>query len=208
MDEINLNTYEAIASEFSTTRAYVWKCIKDFTSLMKDDTKLLEVGCGNGKNMEYLLDSGKGDVCGIDTCANFIEICKAKQLNVCLANSTRLPFSDGSFDAMMCIAMFHHLLTDEDRNQTMSEILRVLKPGSLGLITCWATDQPENSKFSFSEGVNLVPWIGRKNTKKTMRYYYVYNEQMFREYFAKFDKIEIEQIYNEVGNWILVFRKK
>jgi alkylated DNA repair protein alkB family protein 8 len=209
MDEINQQTYEDIAAEFSATRAYVWKCMKDFTAMLPSDPPgsltVLEIGCGNGKNMEYLIESGKGSVCGIDTCTNFIEICKAKQLNVCLANSTRLPFSDGSFDAMICIAMFHHLLTDEDRNQTMAEILRVLKPGSLGLITCWATDQPENSKFKFSEGVNIVPWKGKAGVSK-IRYYYVYSKDMFISYFKSFAGIQILDIYNEAGNWILIFR--
>jgi ubiquinone/menaquinone biosynthesis C-methylase UbiE len=207
MDDCNRNTYETIAEEFSETRSYVWKCVKDFADKMQPG-KILEVGSGNGKNMLYLKKHAINDVVGIDTCQNFIEICRQKYLDAILASSVSLPFQDDQFDNLLCIAMFHHLLNDEDRDKSMNEIIRVMKPGARGIITCWSTIQPENSKFSFSEGVNLVPWIGRKNTKKTMRYYYVYNEQMFRDYFAKFDKIEIEQIYNEVGNWILVFRKK
>jgi len=51
-------------------------------------------------------------------------------------------------------------------------------------------------------GLNIVPW-----NKTQFRYYYVYSETMFREYFQSFSEITIERIYNELGNWVLVFRK-
>ena len=207
MDEINLDTYEAIASEFSTTRAYVWKCIKDFCSLMKDDTTLLEVGCGNGKNMEYINNHKKCSTYGIDTCSNFVNHCKLKNLNAEVGNALRLKFPDESFDYMICIAMFHHLLLEEDRDQSMKEMLRIMKKGAIGMITCWAIEQPEITNFTFEVGINEVPWKGRKRINK-IRYYFVYSEQMFREYFAKYDsQIEIMNIYNEVGNWIIIFKK-
>jgi len=207
MDEINLNTYEAIASEFSTTRAYVWKCIKDFCSLMNDDTTLLEVGCGNGKNIEYINNRKKCSSHGIDTCSNFVNYCKLKNLNVKIGNSLSIPYQTESFDYMICIAMFHHLLLEEDRDKSMKEMLRIMKKGALGMITCWAIEQPEITNFTFTVGINPVPWKGRKGINK-MRYYYVYSEEMFREYFAKYDsQIEVMNIYNEVGNWIIIFKK-
>jgi hypothetical protein len=100
--------------------------------------------------------------------------------------------------------MFHHLLIDSDRNATFGEILRVLKPKGYGILTCWSTVQPTGSKRVFTEGVNRVLWKGQQ-----MRYYYVYSEAMFREYFQSFsDVITIKTIYNEMGNWILIFKKK
>lgn len=206
MDLINRDTYENISQEFSETRAYVWKCVKDFASLVKPNTKIIEVGCGNGKNMEYLKIHTSCEIVGVDTCRNFVQICADKNLEAQLANSTDLPFKDNEFDHLLCIAMFHHLLTDEDRDKSMGEFIRVLKPDATGIITCWSTEQPPSSKFQFTEGINIVPWRGRKNIRKD-RYYYVYTEEMFRNYFVKFHEIEILQIYNEAGNWILVFRK-
>jgi ubiquinone/menaquinone biosynthesis C-methylase UbiE len=207
MDEINLNTYEAIASEFSTTRAYVWKCVKDFCSLMQDNTTILEVGCGNGKNMEYINKHKQVISYGIDTCHNFVEHCKSKNLNVTPGNSLNIPHQNESFDYMICIAMFHHLLLEDHRNQSMNEILRIMKKGALGMITCWAIEQPEITNFTFDIGINLVPWKGRKGINKT-RYYYVYDEKIFKEFFMKYEnQIEIKSIYNEVGNWIILFQK-
>jgi hypothetical protein len=70
-----------------------------------------------------------------------------------------------------------------------------------------AIEQHEITNFTFEVGVNLVPWKGRKGINKT-RYYYVYSEKIFREFFMKYEsQIEIKNIYNEVGNWIILFKK-
>jgi ubiquinone/menaquinone biosynthesis C-methylase UbiE len=213
MDDVNKKTYNDIAIEFSETRAYVWQCVKDFTKFINISNKengffILEIGCGNGKNMEYLNKNieNKCNVIGIDNCENFIEICKKKNLSIFNCNSDLMPFSNESFDFILCIAMFHHLLTLEDRNSSFNEILRVMKNGSYGILTCWSTIQPEKSNFKFKEGINIVPWKGRKSINK-IRYYYVYSEKMFREYFESFMEIKIIDLYNEFGNWVLIFQK-
>jgi len=208
MNQINQETYENIADEFSDSRAYIWKCVKDFTNLIKDKSKILEIGCGNGKNIEYILKNKDVNIVGIDTCKKFVDICKDKKLNVILGDALKLQFDDNSFDYVLCIAMFHHLLSEEDQHQSFKEILRVMKKDSIGIITCWAVEQPDNSKFNFHEGVNIVPWKGNIITDHiNIRYYYVYNEEMFINFFMKYDEINILEVYNEVGNWIILFKK-
>jgi alkylated DNA repair protein alkB family protein 8 len=123
-----------------------------------------------------------------------------------------LQFTDSNFDFVLCIAVFHHLLSEVNQINAMNEIIRVMKSGAIGIITCWATEQPtefkelKTKKFKFTEGINTVIWKGRVELNKT-RYYYVYSEKMFREFFNKFTNIEIMKIYNEVGNWIILFKK-
>ena len=210
LDKINLDTYEVISKEFSDSRAYVWQCIKDFTPLITPNSHVLEIGCGNGKNMQYILKNIDCKLVGIDTCQNFVNMCKENNLEVYNNSILNLNFNDNSFDYIACIAMFHHILTNDDQIKAMKEILRVMKPGATGIITCWATEQPDSNdlkKFKFNEGINIVPWKGRMELNK-IRYYYVYSEKMFREFFNSFINIEIIKIYNEVGNWIILFIKK
>ena len=210
LDKINLDTYEVISKEFSDSRAYVWQCIKDFTPLITPNSHVLEIGCGNGKNMQYILKNIDCKLVGIDTCQNFVNMCKENNLDVYNNSILNLNFNDNSFDYIACIAMFHHILTNDDQIKAMKEILRVMKPGATGIITCWATEQPDSNdlkKFKFNEGINIVPWKGRMELNK-IRYYYVYSEKMFREFFNSFINIEIIKIYNEVGNWIILFIKK
>ena len=212
LDTINLNTYEVIAKEFSDSRAYVWQCVKDFTKLITKNSSILEIGCGNGKNMEYILSNCDCNMIGVDTCQNFVDMCTEKKLQVYNNNINNLQFTDSNFDFVLCIAVFHHLLSEQNQINAMNEILRVMKPGAIGIITCWATEQPseqienKNKKFKFTEGINIVMWKGRQELNKT-RYYYVYSEEMFRDFFNKFLNIEVIKIYNEVGNWIIIFKK-
>ena len=74
LDKINLDTYEVISKEFSDSRAYVWQCIKDFTPLIAPNSHVLEIGCGNGKNMSYILKNIDCNLIGVDTCQNFIDM--------------------------------------------------------------------------------------------------------------------------------------
>jgi alkylated DNA repair protein alkB family protein 8 len=213
LDKINLNTYEVISNEFSETRAYVWQCIKDFTKLITVNSSVLEIGCGNGKNIEYILKNISCDIIGIDTCEKFVDMCKSKKIEALKSSILNLEFEDSKFDFVLCIAVFHHLLSEENQYTGMNEIIRVMKPGATGIITCWATEQPieqigsNEKKFKFHEGINIVPWKGRQDLNKT-RYYYVYSEKMFLDFFEKFDSIEILKVYNEVGNWIIFFKRK
>jgi ubiquinone/menaquinone biosynthesis C-methylase UbiE len=167
LDITNLNTYEIISSEFAETRAYVWQCVKDFTKLINENSSVLEIGCGNGKNMKYILDRIDCIAVGIDTCQNFVDMCKDKNLKVSNKNILNLEFDDNTFDYILCVAVFHHLLNIDDQDRAMNEILRVMKPKSIGMITCWSTEQPDDSKFIFSEGINIVMWKGRKDLNKT-----------------------------------------
>lgn len=210
-NQTNQDTYEVISKEFSETRAYVWQCIKDFTELIINEKiinpSILEIGCGNGKNMNYLSNNLDCKMMGVDTCQNFIDMCLSSNLNVKKNNITNLDFKDSTFDYILCIATFHHLLSETDKNKGMKEIIRIMKSGAIGIITCWSTEQPEDSKFNFHDGINIVMWKGRQDLNKT-RYYYVYNYTMFLEFFNSFMEIEIIKIYNEVGNWIVLFKKK
>jgi alkylated DNA repair protein alkB family protein 8 len=206
LDTTNLDTYEIISQEFSDSRTYVWKCVKDFTKLITKNSSVLEIGCGNGKNMDYILNNCDCNMIGVDTCQNFVDMCNAKKLQVYNNNINNIQFTDSNFNFVLCIAVFHHLLSEENQVSAMNEILRVMKPNAIGIITCWSTEQPEDSKFSFHEGINIVMWKGKKELNK-IRYYYVYSEKMFYEFFSKFLNIEIINIYNEVGNWIIFFRK-
>jgi SAM-dependent methyltransferase len=207
LDTTNLDTYEVISKEFATTRAYVWQCVKDFTKLITKNSSVLEIGSGNGKNMQYILKNQQCNMIGVDTCQNFVDMCTANNLQVYNNSINNLQFTDSNFDFVLCIAVFHHILSKEHQINAMNEILRVMKPNAIGIITCWSTEQPEDSKFSFHEGINIVMWKGKKELNK-IRYYYVYSEKMFCEFFSKFLNIEIINIYIEVGNWIIFFRKK
>lgn len=66
-----------------------------------------------------------------------------------------LPFRDESLDAVLSIAVVHHLATTERRICALRELARVLRIGGRLIISVWAMEQ-SHRKFE-SQDV-LVPW--------------------------------------------------
>lgn len=71
-------SYEVTAKEFTanvSTLAPV-ASIEKFISLLKPHAKIIDIGCGSGRDAKLFADAG-ADVVGIDFCANLIAIAKA-----------------------------------------------------------------------------------------------------------------------------------
>ena len=56
---------------------------------------------------------------------------------------------DASFDYAICIAVLHHLSTQERRVSALKEMQRILRPGGRALVTVWAKEQKYKDKQSF-----------------------------------------------------------
>ena len=57
-----------------------------------------------------------------------------------------LPFQSGAFDAVLCIAVLHHISSEARRIVCLREIVRVLREGGLALVTVWAQEQENQEK--------------------------------------------------------------
>jgi ubiquinone/menaquinone biosynthesis C-methylase UbiE len=196
-------TYNTIAKDFNKTRYKIWRCVLQFITALESNTKLLEVGCGNGKNMLYRSDI---DSYGIDISEEQVEICKSKGLKVEKANMTFLPFNSNEFDNIICIATYHHLDNTNDRKKALLEMYRVLKPNGKILLTVWAMEQELSSKRKFVSSDEMVSW--ELNGSTYYRYYHIYRsgelEKEIREFCNEF---KIESVNYELGNWSIILRK-
>ena len=73
-----------------------------------------------------------------------IKICKDKKLNVFNADVCNLPFEENVFDAVICIAVIHHLSTHEKPVYDIASVKGLGKPltrwGILGCVgpLAWA----------------------------------------------------------------------
>jgi len=198
------NTYQKIAEHFSNTRAYVWKSVKEFLKKVESNSIILEVGCGNGKNLNYRKDCIN---LGCDLCTNFCSITNRKGAESLVANNLYLPFTDNSIDYILSIAVIHHLSTRERRMKSIYELIRILSPGGKLLIQVWAMKQPDNSRRKFTKQDNLVDFQSSDKKIKELRFYHVFEENELEEMINSIPGIKIVQSYWEIGNWILVIEK-
>lgn len=98
--------------------------------ILKNKSKILEVGCFSGENMDIL--KKYGDVYGVDNSRKAIQKAKEKGLNVFLADATKLPFKDSTFDIVLMLDILEHL---KDDGKTINEARRVLKEDGILMIT-------------------------------------------------------------------------
>jgi ubiquinone/menaquinone biosynthesis C-methylase UbiE len=196
--------YDKIAQHFDVSRQRVWGSVKQFLNSLPINSYVLDLGCGNGKNMLYRNDL---NIIGIDISSELIKICQKKQLNVTEANITALPFETNTFDNMLCIATYHHLDNSTDREKALNEFYRCLKPGGTLLLTVWSITQPEGSPFKFKQGDEIVPWK-TPDGKTYMRYYHIYDDtELEKEVDSLCPKFKIAQKGWELGNWYIVLEK-
>ena len=183
--------YNSNSKRFSQTRYSVWESVKNFNNTINSNSKILDAGCGNGKNMTYFKKNGH-TVKGIDFSDSLLKICKSKDLDVLNSDIRNLPFENDTFDNTISIAVIHHLSTNKDRIKAIKELLRVTKKGGKILITVWAIEQEAHSRRTFKLGDNIVPF------EDSFRYYHIFNEESFLNLIKDF---QIEKYYWEKGNW-------
>lgn len=91
--------------------------------------KILDVGCGTGKLVEFLNDTGF-KATGCDNSSEAIKISKLVK-----ASADNLPFKNSSFECVTAISLIEHL-DSEQMTRFLNEAKRVLIPkGYLSLVT-------------------------------------------------------------------------
>ena len=88
------NIYENIAYEFSDKRYTKWDWIDEFINSFSNNSNMLDVGCGNGRNMI----NTNHNFFGVDNCEQFIKLANERKLQVTLSDMTSLPFINNYFD--------------------------------------------------------------------------------------------------------------
>lgn len=114
--------YSSLAAVFMPSKKHLHKHVKQAPA-----GKLLDVGCGNGKDLVAFY---KHDVWGIDDAKGMVSRPFSREVSSRLihANAVQLPFPNASFDY---VTLSHVLSTTEQPERILSEIKRVLKPNGL-----------------------------------------------------------------------------
>ena len=99
---------------------------KIISNLINKNTRVLDVGCGDGTLMEYLKNSRKIDIRGIEISKNNVQKCLSKGLTVIEGDAEKdlLQFPDGSFDFVILSQTLQAFLNPEI---VIKELLRVGK---------------------------------------------------------------------------------
>jgi alkylated DNA repair protein alkB family protein 8 len=133
--------YNTIAPEFSRTRGTFWPELAFVRDLIPEESRLLDIGCGNGRFLGTL--EGKAvSYTGIDFSEGLVGVAHARyrerpQTEFVVGDALALPFRDDSFDNTVSFAVLHHIPSREYRVRFLREAARVTKPGGFIILTAW-----------------------------------------------------------------------
>lgn len=114
------------------------------TSLVRGK-RVLDAGCGAGHGSLMLADAGAATVVGFDTAPVAVPAIAGRpveNLRFSVGDVRALPFSDGSFDVVVCFGASEHLV---DREQALDELTRVLAEDGI-LVTSTFTARRDASR--------------------------------------------------------------
>jgi tRNA (uracil-5-)-methyltransferase TRM9 len=135
--------------------------------------RLLNVGCAHGP--DFLPFAGKFDLWGLDSSTAMIILASKYSgkykftASLLVADAVSLPFEDESFDWIISVAAYHHILNKQGRLRAFRELRRVLKPGGEVFLTVWNRWQKD---FIFKSKEVIVPW--KMKNQQLMRRYYLF----------------------------------
>jgi|SRR5690606_4512246 len=209
--------YESIAKDFSDTRNHHWPEFRFFSEYIPQQSKVLDLGCGNGRFFGFLEEREiLVDYTGIDFCRPLLDIARKKypQQEFIEQDITKLHLGK-KFDRIISVAAFHHIPSRAMRQKTLRLIFDHLEDDGVLLLSVWNLWQ---KKYFFAHARSWARFVFsffRKDPrdlfipfgkKKTMRYYHAFLPFELRR-LLRTNGFSVERTEISRYNYLLVCRK-
>jgi tellurite methyltransferase len=134
-------------------------------STYNDCHKVLDVGCGSGRNLVYFLQNGF-DVYGVDPNPEAIEAVQSLSVglaphlplsNFTVAPAENMPFADDAFDLILCSAVLHFAQDHRHFDEMLRSAWRVLKSGGYLFARLASNIGIEDAVIDLGAGRYLLP---------------------------------------------------
>lgn len=178
--------WEKVASSWHARHKRVFHPIVDLLASKWKPSILLDIGCGNGRNITPFAQAGF-ECFGLDFSLKLAKLAKPKYSGVVAADASHLPFKNSPFKYCLSIAVLHCIPSAEERFSALKELKRILK--GKALLTVWKEGVGEQEK----------KWGAAK------RYYYFYELGELKALVEKAG-FEIDQDCSDERNFVLVLR--
>jgi ubiquinone/menaquinone biosynthesis C-methylase UbiE len=126
--------YNSVYTNYDFARRAGTREVALLTRLLKPlkNTSVLDIGCGTANFLLHFKHMSRLAV-GLDFSLGMLKQAKSKHDRMILVNAdaTSMPFGSDVFNAAYCIQVLHHI---HEREHFLSEIYRILKPGSIFVI--------------------------------------------------------------------------
>lgn len=135
------------------TEDSVFNAVKEIIKSEGKKLKILEVGCGEAKRLEYLKNTFNVEVFGVEPSSLAVSHAKENGVNCQLGTADNLPFEDNYFDIVI-FGFCLYLCDEEDLFKISQESDRVSKRQSWTIINDFYAKTPIKNKYHHKEGVH------------------------------------------------------
>jgi len=161
---------------------------------IKKSSSILEVGCGDGRSMNDLLEISE-NLTGLDIDENTVKIAterfsKCKNVKIILCNANSLPFKNESFDYVICIGTFANF--GETKFEVLEEMKRVLKKEGKIIISVYSDE-------SLDKRLTMYNKIGFKIKRVEKTGTVVFDDFRTEGISEQFSEKQLREIANKVN---------
>ena len=132
---------------------------KKLRKLVRNDSVVLDVGCGSGRCIALLKKTAR-KIVGVDYSTKMIKkafkkVGKCSNVELFLENAESMPFADNSFDYVLC--MFNTLgVLDGSKEKALMEIKRVVKPKGKIFASVYSENALDEQVKEYTEYLGLT----------------------------------------------------
>lgn len=208
---MSIYTTEIASESISSDNPVHQRLLKAYL-LVKDmisDGDLLEIGCGEGRGVQYL-DERTRSFTGIDKISEVIDDLSKKHPSHQFFQMIIPPieFPDNSFDTIISFQVIEHIKKDRDY---LSEIYRILKPGGTAYITTpnrklsltrnpwhvreYLSEELKDLALNYFDDVKIH---GIHGNEKVMEYY-----EKNKESVARITRLDVLDLQHRLPRWMI-----
>lgn len=129
--------------------------LENFARYVSRDSQILDVGCGYGRTLDELHHNGYRNLIGIDFSKGMIARGKEQfpYLDLRVKETDRIALPDASIDAAILFAVLTCIHTNEEQEQLIAELKRILKPNGILYVNDFLlnTDERNLSRYAAFE---------------------------------------------------------
>ncbi|MFA5644173.1 MAG: methyltransferase domain-containing protein [Patescibacteria group bacterium] len=215
------NNYEEIAEDFNISRQKPLhsEVLEILKSLEATKQKILDLGCGNGRLLEFLPDNI--DYLGVDNSKKLLDLARQKYKK----NGVRFVYKnilnldqleENNFNLVFCLAVFHHLPGDSLRLSFLNKIYDKIDKDGLLVISVWKLRSKNRFNYLFLKSflkqffkgriLDCGDLLFRGFRQKSQRYYHAFSKRKLKKIFQS-SKFKIKEFREDKFNFYIIAKK-
>jgi len=204
--EINKQSYETIAADFSETRQFLNPDIKALLFEVKESDSVLDLGCGNGRLLEGLKNN---NYIGVDASAGLIAEAKKNYPQSKFVQADILTLkTPQQFDVIFMLSVLNHF-PKKYHEEIIKKVSSMLKPAGKLLMINWNMWKLSGKKNIWRgkhvSGLKGIMTSWQSGVKKADLFYYAFTKGELNRLLAK-NGLKVQKNYyseeGKEGSWM------